>query len=292
MPKTAKPASRLGSISSAERAFLAEKHRKREQHVTLRSDRELLSRYSADPYAMVHRMAAKGILLPLASGTYVISPASGAQRLQQATSLPLALDARLSPHGDYFISYFTGLVEHRLTDLDEPTIYVAFRGGNLRSVEVADRPVRLVRISAERKWFGSETLYTREGRRGPGYHRASLERVLLDTLDKPKFCGSPEIIVRAWERAMRERKPSLPWLLDHAPRMGYSVVRRLGFWLEQLGEEKRASRLCPQLGNRSVPILLDSSKRYGDGDWPVDRKWGVVVNVPRSAVAGWISYGK
>jgi len=292
MPKTAKPASRLGSISRAERAFLAEKQRKREQHVTLRNDRELLSRYSADPYGMVHRMAAKGILLPLASGTYVIAPPSGAQRLQQATSVLLALDARLSPHGDYFISYFTGLVEHRLTDLDEPSIYVAFRGGNLRNVEVAGRPVRLVRISAERKWFGIEKLYTRDGRRGPRYHRATLERVLLDTLDKPKLCGGPEIAIRAWERAMRERKPDLPWLLEHAPRMGYSVVRRLGFWLDQLGEEKRAGHLRQQLGNRSVPILLDSSKRYGDGNWPVDRNWGVVVNIPRSAFAGWIAYGK
>lgn len=292
MPRTAKHSSRPASVSQAERAFLTEKERRRERSVTLREDRDLLAEYSSDPYGMVHRMAAKGLLLPLASGSYLIAPPSGAQRLQQAGSIQLALDARLAPHGEYFISYFTGLIEHRLTDLDEETLYVAFRGGNLRNVEVAGRPVHLTRIKAARKWFGIETLVTRDGQRGPRYRRATLERVLLDTLDKPRLCGSPEVVVRAWERALRERNPDLQWLLAHAPKMGYSVVRRLGFWLEQLGEAHRAQRLRGQLGNRSVPILLDSSRRYGDGDWPVNRDWGVVVNIPRQAFTGWIAYGK
>lgn len=294
MPKLADPLPREGSISRRERAFLAAKQRRREQRVLLRSesDRELLAEYSADPYRMVHRMAAKGLLIPVASGSYLIAPPSGARTLQQTTSIQLALDARLSPHGEYFISYFTGLIEHRLTDLDSRTLYVAFRGGNLRHVEVAGRPVRLTRIKAERKWFGSETLVTREGRRGPSYHRAKLERVLLDTLDRPKLCGSPEIVVRAWERAIREREPDFSWLAENAPRMGYSVVRRLGFWLEQLGEGRRAEPLRRNLGDRSVPVLLDSAKHYGEDDWPVNREWGIAVNVPRHAYAGWLSYGK
>jgi predicted transcriptional regulator of viral defense system len=292
VPKLAEPSPREGSVSPRERAFLAAKQRRRERRVALSSDRELLSEYSADPYRMVHRMAAKGLLIPVASGSYLIAPPSGARTLQQAASIQLALDARLSSHGEYFISYFTGLIEHRLTDLDSRTLYAAFRGGNLRNVEVAGRPVRLTRIKAERKWFGFETLVTRDGRRGPSYRRAKLERVLLDTLDKPKLCGSPEIVVRAWERAIRERRPDLSWLAENAPRMGYSVARRLGFWLEQLGKARRAEPLRRHLGNRSVPVLLDSSKRYGEDDWPVDREWGVVVNVPRHAYAGWLSYGK
>jgi len=116
--------------------------------------------------------------------------------------------------------------------------------------------------------------------------------VLLDTLDKPRLCGSPEVVVRGWERALRERNPDFQWLLAHAPEMGYSVVRRLGFWLEQLGEARRTQRLRGQLGNRSVPILLDSSRRYGDGDWPVNRDWSVIVNIPRQTFTGWIAYGK
>jgi predicted transcriptional regulator of viral defense system len=292
MPRTARHSSRPASVSRAERAFLTEKERRRERGVALREDRDLLAEYSADPYGMVHRMAAKGLLLPLASGSYLIAPPSGAQRLQQAGPIQLTLDARLAPHGEYFISYFTGLIEHRLTDLDEATLYVAFRGANLRNVEVAGRPVHLAGIKAARKWFGIETLVTRDGQRGPRYRRATLERVLLDTLDKPRLCGSPEVVVRGWERALRERNPDLQWLLAHAPEMGYSVVRRLGFWLEQLGEARRAQCLRGQLGNRSVPILLDSSRRYGDGDWPVNRDWSVVVNIPRQAFTGWIDYGK
>jgi predicted transcriptional regulator of viral defense system len=292
MPKMAKHSSRPASVSRAERAFLTEKERRRERGVSLREDRDLLAKYSSDPYGMVHRMATKGLLLPIASGSYLIAPPSGAQRLQQASSIQLALDARLAPYGDYFISYFSGLIEHRLTDLDESTLYVAFRGGNLRNVEVAGRRVHLTKIKAAHKWFGIETLYTRDGQRGPRYRRATLERVLLDTLDKPRLCGSPEVIVRAWERAFRERNPDLEWLLAHASEMGYSVVRRLGFWLEQLGKARPAQRLRRQLGNRSVPILLDSSQRYGEGDWSVNRDWSVVVNVPPQAFAGWIAYGK
>jgi hypothetical protein len=46
------------------------------------------------------------------------------------------------------------------------------------------------------------------------------------------------------------------------------------------------------LGNRSVPVLLDSSRHYGDDDWDVDDKWKVVVNIPRRTYTGWLAYGK
>lgn len=292
MPPTAKLATRLGPVSLEERAFLATKERRGERHVSQRADAGLLREHSADPYGMVHRMASKGLLIPVASGSYLIAPATGARRLEQAAPIQLALHARLSPYTEYFISYFSGLIEHRLTDLDESALYAAVRGGSLREVKVAGRRVVLARITTERKWFGLETVRVGEGRRAPHYFRASLERTLLDTLDRPKLCGSPEIVVRAWERAAREKSMNVRQLVADAPRMSHSVARRAGFWLTQLKQDRAAARLHKDLGNLSVPVLLDASKHYGDGPWPVDRQWGVVVNVPEHAYAGWIGYAK
>lgn len=291
MPKTAKPASRLGPVSREERAFLAEKERSGERHVSQRTDAALLRKHSADPYGMVHRMASKGLLIPVASGSYLVAPA-GVRQLEQAGPVQLALHARLAPYGEYFISYFTGLIEHGLTDLDESTLYAAVRGGHLRRAEVAGRAVVLTRITAAHKWFGVEAVQVGVGRRTAHYFRATLERALLDTLDRPKLCGSPEIVVRAWERAVREKKVNLRRAAADAPRLGFSVARRAGFWLSQLDQARIASRLHSHLGNRSVPVLLDASKHFGPGHWPVDRDWGVIVNVPAHAYSGWIAYRK
>jgi hypothetical protein len=41
-----------------------------------------------------------------------------------------------------------------------------------------------------------------------------------------------------------------------------------------------------------VPVLLDSSREYGEGSWPVDREWGLILNVPEHAYQGWIAYAK
>lgn len=292
MPRTATPTSNRGPVSRREREFLIAKQRRGETYVSQRADAELLRRFSADPYLMVHRMASKGLLVPVASGSYLIAPATGADRLELAAPVQLALHARLSPYTEYFISYFSGLIEHGLTDLDDEHLYVAVRGGALRNTLLAGRPVVLTRITSARKWFGFERVRVGSERRAPFYFRASSARVLLDTLDRPRLCGSPEIIVRAWERAVRERLVDPAALVGDAPRMGHSVARRVGFWLSQLGQQEAAAGLRESLGNHSVPVLLDASKHYGDGEWTVDREWAVIVNVPPRAFTGWIAYAK
>jgi predicted transcriptional regulator of viral defense system len=293
LPVTAKPADRLGPVSAQERAFLAAKERRGQRHVSEREDEALLRQHSANPYAMVHRMASKGLLIPVTSGSYIIAPATGARRLEQAAPVQLAIHARLAPYGEYFLSYFTGLIEHGLTDLDETQLYAAARGMGVRRAEVMGRPLVLTHITSERKWFGVEEVRIGQGRRTPHYYRATPERVLLDTLDRPRLCGSAQVIVRAWERAFRENVADAGAVAEDAPRMGYSVARRAGFWLAQLDKPRAAARLRNgTLGNRSVPVLVDAAKEYGDGPWPVDREWGLVLNVPARAYRGWIDYAK
>lgn len=292
MPKTAQPPRRPASVSRSERAFLAEKERRRERHVSVRRDLELLRRHASDPYGMIHRMASKGLLLAIAPGSYLIAPATDAKRLQQAAPVQLALHARLFAYGEYFLSYFSALSEHGLTDLDDPVLYAAFRGGDLRNVTIGGQRVHLTRIKAERKWFGIEEVRVGEGRRAPHYNRATIERVLLDTLDRPRLCGSPEVIIRAWERAARQNRSDWKQLVADAPSMGHSVTRRAGFLLDQLGFSSRSKPLLKHLGNTSVPILLDASRHYGESDWTIDRKWAIVQNIPEHALVGWLAYGK
>jgi predicted transcriptional regulator of viral defense system len=276
------------SISSDAYRVLSVLRREQRSHLSLPEDADLLREITpSSPWRLAARMVRTGALIPLSRGRYAVAPI-GATSLRQAAPIELLVHARLSPNTPYFISYFSGLVEHGLTDLDSNAIYAAVRK-EVRATEVAGSPLVTTIIKAERRWFGEEKVTVE---RSGYYMRAQLERVLLDTLDRPKLCGSVEVVGRAWERAFRENRVNGEWLVEHAPLLGQSVARRAAFWLDRLGRDDLASALTPSLGDVTDPVALDASQAYGDGDWPVDGVWGVRVNVPEAAIRGWLAYGK
>jgi predicted transcriptional regulator of viral defense system len=289
MSKTRHP-SRPRSASKHEAEVLAGYRQARKGYVVLKTDKDRLTLgRRRDPYRVAHRMAEKGLLLPVGQGRYVIAP-EGVTQVTDAAPFELALHAHLVRlgNGQYFISYLSGLIEHRLTDLDSDVVYVASRTRSQR-LGVEGREVVLTEVSSDRKWFGAEAV--RVDRLGQ-YMRATIERTLLDTLDRPRFCGAPEVWVRGWERAIREDRVDLVSLVADAPRLGKSVARRAAFWMDRLGVDGAGDQLLGQAGARRAPVLLDPSRSFGDGDWPVDWHYGLRLNLPESSIRGWLSYGK
>lgn len=223
-------------------------------------------------------MCRSGLLEPIGAGQYLV--------VGPETALGVIAHARLQRLGEYQLAYLSALIDHGLVDREHDRVYAAVRGEqrSRRQLSIAGRPVHLTRIISERKWFGEEWIHL------PGqgaYCRSNLERTLLDCLDRPRLCGDPQVIAQAWWRALNSGELNRRRLIDYAIRLGYSVTRRAGYWLERLGEPSTAKPLRHHLGI-SGPVLLDSSRFFGGRDWPLDRDWIVIVNLPQAGLDYWL----
>ncbi len=126
----------------------------------------------------------------------------------------------------------------------------------------------------ERLWVGSETIWV-----------SDLERTLLDGLHLPRHIGGVSevvaVLVRTWSKLDRKR------LVAHTKRLGIDAVRRrLGLLLEAV-DLPGASDIAVQLHalgsqRRRSPVILDPSL---PPDGPIDRRWGVRVNLDREEIA-------
>jgi predicted transcriptional regulator of viral defense system len=127
----------------------------------------------------------------------------------------------------------------------------------------------------ERHWIGDQAIWISDP-----------ERTVLDGLHLPRHVGGVTevvgVLVRAWSSFDRAR------LLEHADRLAIDAVRRrLGFVLEAVnlpGAPELAEQLHATLSqSRRSPVVLDPSLPV---DGPIDRRWGVRVNLDPAEIAG------
>jgi predicted transcriptional regulator of viral defense system len=270
--------------SKKEQAVLTALTSRRRSYLSLVGDTEWLQRISLRPDLLLRRMTEKQYLQALGGGCYILGP----QLAPQSKGIPggIMTHARLSSLAPYFLSYLTGLQEHGFVPDEAGPLFAAVRGRTIsRPLLVADkRKIVLTRIVTERKWFGSERVEVS----GWGhYYRADLARTLVDCFDRPRISGSPELVFTAWRTAFAERRVDPMELVEYAQRLGYSVARRAGFWLSQLGALSTAVKLHEHRGSSGV-VLLDASKAYGQNNWPVDRDWGLIINIPPEEHQRWM----
>jgi predicted transcriptional regulator of viral defense system len=260
--------------------------------IRLPEDESWLARIAGigDVKQRLQRMGRRGSLASLGTDRWVVMPL-GASTLTQAAPTKVLLAGLLDGRADWYLGFLSALIDHGLTDIDSDTIYVGVRGKSVRHrLRLGDRTVRPVHIMREDDWSGVER--ERAGGRVFSY-RSDVARTLLDTLDKPRRCGSAEVWVRAWERAKREERVSPHQLIDDSETRSAVLQARLAFWLRETGHVRDCRRVMRMLGG---PLggsqLLDAGQSFGEGDWHRDRDTGLVVNLPERALDGWLSYGK
>lgn len=280
-------------FTATDTEVIARARRKRRDVIVLREDREWLSELSPRPEDMLLRMAHRGALVKLGAGRYAI-PALGSTSLGRVSWQPL-LHARLAPHGDYYLAGFSALEEHRLTDLSDKMITAVTGFGNRQvlsgTVRVAGRPLHAVytrrRVFEEK--LGIETV--RLSRTG-SYHRSDPTRTLVDCLWHPELCGSTETWVSAWGRALTEERLDHRRACVYALALGPAVARRVGYLLELVGYGEQARTTLPpsvRRGDRQVTLVKGLPASEAD---PHDPFWRITLNVPRTRLEGWLSYGK
>jgi len=248
----------------------------RGQHmVTLAQIRAALA--CTDSYArfMAYRLVAKGWLERLRPGLYQLVPADRGPMGAGDTN-PLAAGAALvSP---YFFSFGTACTHHGLTEQVFSEVYL---------VTLARRKSRLLRGKRyvfvpvpERRFFGFSAVEVL----GAAVQMATMERALIDALDRPRYAGGIAEVSRIVARSGRH----VSWdaLLDALRGFGESaLVQRLGYLLHLNGTEipRRALNAMHDLVRPGSKIPIGPGARWGRRGG-LSRPWNVIENVPREVL--------
>ncbi len=292
------------TITETDRAVLDALARAGLDYVRLPDEANLVQRAISPDETPARRLAAmarRGSLFRISRGVYVVAR-SGARTVRQAADPHLLLAAMLDGRKPYYLGFLNTLAEHGLTDEPVTGLRAAVSEPMQRTMDLAGTMLQTTTVRSDCQlesqagnavdpgWPGVERVRIR-GRMF--YSRASPERTLVDALDRPKLCGTSELWVRAWARALRGDRGSLDLslLLHLARNRSHAVAVRCALLLRELGRPREGELLTSQPVTGKV--LFDASTTEPTGEpWRRDRATGLVMNVPIDTVRGWLEYDK
>jgi predicted transcriptional regulator of viral defense system len=261
--------------------------------ISLPADREWLAEITPHYARLLDRMAARKSLYRVLRGQYVVAPRA-TDGLDQAAAVELLVDLVLRGQGEYYLGFLSALIAHRLTDLHASTLYAAIRQESptdLTTVSLAGRELRLVRLSASR-WPGGDGERERV-RVQPGLKefvwRSTLERTLVDGLQRPELCGGIETVITSWARASEHERVAWRTVWSIAQRMGTATARRSAYLLIRTGHAHVLGDV-PAVDPKGAATPLDRSDGYAmtRPEAVRDPQTGVLVNVPGEQLRGWL----
>ena len=229
---------------------------------------------ASESYArfFAHKLVQKRWLERLRPGLFRLVPAARG-REGVADANPLTAGAVLvSP---YFFSFGTACTHHGLTEQVFAEVYLACQERR-RPVTVRGKRYVFVEVPPER-FFGETQLTVL----GEPVQMATIERAVLDALDRPQHAGGLGEVSRIVSRAAS--RVSWPTFLDLARRwQAASVIQRLGCLLDlhrvEIPADVRATLV--ELTRGASKIQLGPRVRWGHAG-KLMQPWNVVENVPR-----------
>jgi len=243
--------------------------------VTLAGIRDALDCSEGYARFMAHQLVKKGWLERLGPGLYRLVPAERG-REGVGDSNPLAAGAALvSP---CFFSFGTACTHHGLTEQVFSEIFAVTRVRR-KPRYVHGRRFVFVTVPAER-FFG----FAEQQILGEPVRMATIERALVDALERPRYAGGIGEVSRIVARSAR--RVSWDGLLDCLRRFGVSALaQRLGYLLDLHGIEVPAEVLTALHGlvRPGSKVPLGPGAKWGRHG-PLSRSWGVIENVPRDVL--------
>lgn len=221
---------------------------------------------------IVHRLARKGWLQRVGPGRYLVNPARYGPDVVPDSD-PLRIGSHLVT--PYYFGYATAAELHGLLPQASRVYYVVSTTRYRHSV-VHPATFQVVRTTPPH-FFGIETMR----RRGLRLRVSDPEKTLLDCLRRPDLAGGIPGVLRMLESGAGR----LRWarLERYLRRDGdRPTARRLGFLAERARQ-----RLAPppawlarlRAGPGEAVVPLGSVRRFGPVG-TLDRRWGVLVNLP------------
>ncbi|MPY89076.1 MAG: hypothetical protein GEU99_14245 [Luteitalea sp.] len=232
---------------------------------------------ASEPYAryLAHRLVRKGWLERLRPGLFQLVPADRG-REGVADTHPLSVGAVLVD--PYFFSFGTACTHYGLTEQSFADVYIASQ--RRRSPEtIRGKRYVFVYVPSPR-FFGFEEVSIL----GERVQVATIERALLDAVDRPSFAGGigevSTIVRRAASRVSWEA------LLNLTRRWGSSaLVQRLGYFLDlheaEVPDDVRAALLALVVPHSK--IQLGPRRKWGTTGKLV-QPWNVLENVLRDVL--------
>ena len=223
----------------------------------------------------VHRLVAKGWLLNIERGKYVVVPRAARASWHEH---PFVIASGIAPN-EHYISYWSALSFHGLTEQIPRVVYVAVRHKQKKPVSFQGVDYRFISLSDE-KFFGfrDEEFMALNGAATVHVPVAEPEKAVIDALDDESLAGGIPEIAKAVRRGLEDEILSGERLLEYGEKYPHSAVAaRLGYLLDIIGVEE-LTKLAERIRRRGPHILL-SPKTECKGA-TVNSKWHIRVNVP------------
>jgi predicted transcriptional regulator of viral defense system len=264
------------AVGPTEAALLTDLERAEIPVLTLPRHRSLLgARDDVSLARTIHRLASKGWLQRIESGKYVVVPRAARGGWREH---PFIIAAAISPT-PYYISYWSALSHHNLTEQVPRGVFVALCGGRKRTIHFQGWMYRFVQRTPPSFYgFREEEMVGLNGAARVGVAIADPEKALLDALDDEALAGGFAEIVKAFHRGLVDEILTVDRLVGYALRYpNRAVAARLGYILARsavpvAGELRRAVRRTGY-----PPRLSTSAPGHGAAR---DRTWNLLVNVP------------
>jgi len=226
---------------------------------------------------VAHRLVHKGWLERLRPGLYQLVPAERG-REGVADTNPLAAGALLV--APYFYSFGTACTHHGLTEQVFSEVYVATLS-RLRPRIVRGKRYMFVTVR-ESAFVGFSEVKVL----GAPVRMATVERAVLDAVDRPRYAGGigevSHIVARAIRRLSWDALLELLRLFRKP-----ALSQRLGYLLEFHGADIGPQTITALRGliKPASKIALGPRAKWGRHG-PLARHWNVIENVPHDVLAG------
>ncbi len=232
-------------------------------------------------YAVVRRLARAGLIRRIKRGAYAIAPPADWGG-GEATSINWYVAAANAVANEpYYLGFYTAMELHQMLQHPLRTVFVAVTTHH-RELAFGPARIRFVKLTPGK-------LFGQEDRRLDGHvvEVATLERTLLDCVDRPDLCGGIEEVFRGYVRRCADLDPDR--LLRFVARLDKPLLtKRLGFMLEAAGYGNpevlwELERVAGRLKRFEV---LDKTRPNAPGER--SRRWELILNVdvPRLLRAG------
>lgn len=223
---------------------------------------------------LLHQLVAKRWLERLERGKYRLIPLEAGPEAQWAEHEYLIAATLVKP---YYLAYATALQHYGYSERLPESVWIATTRRK-RTAIISGITYRFVTLN-QRKFFGYATVELLDSR----VSIAEPEKAIADGFDHPEHCGG--VIEPAKGLWFGSDELDLAKLVAYSRRLGnQAAMRRLGFWMEQLGiSDERLWRELVSPENRNY-ALLDPQ---GPGDGPREARWRLIVNVPERQLLEW-----
>lgn len=219
-------------------------------------------------------LSGKGWLRRVEAGKYVVIPRAAQGAWHEH---PFIIAAAVAPE-PYYISYWSALSFHNLTEQMPRGVFVAITGRRKQSISFQNWLYRFV-TRPKNAFFGfsSHEMVGLNGAARVDVAIAEPEKAILDSLGAEQLAGGMSEVVKAIRRGFEDNLLSVDRLVEYALRYpNAAVVARLGYILTH-SHIVGADVLLSAVRRTGYPPYLSKSASRTEAHH--DRQWNIMVNL-------------